>query len=65
MILKKSLKSGQASLEYFLIFAAILGLTLLSASTFFPAVRRTIQGGSGRTGFFQKVSTGLLTADQG
>jgi len=39
MSLKNNLRIGQASLEYFIIFAVIAGLTLLSAATFLPQVR--------------------------
>jgi len=42
MNLKKNLKA-QASLEYFIIFALLASLTILSLSSFWPKVRGTSQ----------------------
>ncbi|MDD2679211.1 MAG: hypothetical protein PHO03_00195 [Candidatus Omnitrophica bacterium] len=50
---------GQASLEYFIIFAIIAVLTILSFSTFLPKVKEAIQGSSAKTGFFQKAATAI------
>jgi len=50
MSLKKNLKTAQASLEYFIIFALIGGLTILSASNFLSGARQ-----SGRDLFFKAV----------
>jgi putative endonuclease len=36
--------TGQASLEYFILFAIIAGITILSFSTFLPKVWESIQG---------------------
>jgi hypothetical protein len=44
MSLKNNLRIGQASSEYFIIFAVIAGLTLLSAATFLPQVRDAAEG---------------------
>ncbi len=44
MSLKKSLKIGQAALEYFILFSVIAVLTILSVSTLFPNVQNTLQG---------------------
>jgi len=48
--------SGQASLEYFILFAIIAVLTILSFSSFFPKVKEAIQG---KDGFFQKAATAI------
>ncbi|MCX5703994.1 MAG: hypothetical protein NT066_05865 [Candidatus Omnitrophica bacterium] len=53
MSLKKSLKTGQVSLEYFILFSIVAGLSFLSISTFYPRVRQAIQGSETETGFFQ------------
>ena len=55
----KSLPSlaGQASLEYFILFAIIACLTILSFSSFLPKVKEAIQGTSSKEGFFQKAAT--------
>ena len=57
----KSLLSlaGQASLEYFILFAVIACLTILSFSSFLPKVREAIQGSSSKDGFFQKAAKGI------
>ena len=71
MSLKKFLKmtlmkKAQASLEYFIIFSAIVGLTLLSTSTFFTKAKETLLGkgdGNGtlvEKGFFQKAVDRLI-----
>lgn len=56
MGLKKNLKLGQASLEYFILFAVIAILTILSFASFFPNLQATIQGTSTTTGFFQRAA---------
>ncbi len=53
MSLKKNLEKGQASLEYFILFAVIAILTLVSLSTFYPQVKNIIQG---EQGFFQRAA---------
>ncbi len=71
MILKKSLRrgqaprrcSGQATFEYFLIFAAVLMLGFLSASTFFPRVRDAVQGSPSGAGYAQKAFNAIINAD--
>jgi hypothetical protein len=50
MSLKKNLKTAQASLEYFIIFALIGGLTILGTSTFLSGARQ-----SGQDLFFKAV----------
>ena len=57
----KSLPSltGQASLEYFILFAIIACLTILSFSSFLPKVKEAIQGTSSKEGFFQKAAKGI------
>lgn len=51
------LKTGQASLEYFILFAIIAVITILSFSTFLPKVKEAIQGSDNKAGFFQKAAT--------
>ena len=53
------LKKGQASLEYFIIFAIIAVLTILSFSTFLPKVKEAIQGSNTTEGVFQKAATAI------
>lgn len=55
MSLKKYLKTkiGQSTLEYFILFSIIAGLSLLSITTFYPRVRAAIQGTETERGFFQ------------
>jgi Flp pilus assembly pilin Flp len=50
------LKKGQAALEYFIIFAIIAVLTILSFSTFLPKVKEAIQGSDTKKGFFQNAA---------
>jgi len=70
MILKKSLKmkhkflTGQAVLEYFIIFAAIGILGLISVSTFLPKMRVAIQGSATQDGYFQNAVNRIINADQ-
>lgn len=54
MNLKKNSKTGQASLEYFILFSVITLLTLLSLSSFFPKVQATGEG------FFQSAVQRLI-----
>jgi Flp pilus assembly pilin Flp len=51
------LKKAQAAVEYFIIFAIIAVLTILSFSTFLPKVKEALQGSSAKEGFFQKAAT--------
>ena len=65
MNLKKSLKSqGQAALEYFILLAIIMGLSLISLSSFFPKVRDAVQGSQAEEGYFQKATDRIIYADQ-
>lgn len=59
MSLKKFLKmtlkkKAQASLEYFIIFSVIAGLTLLSLSSFLPKVKTTGEE------FFKKAAERII-----
>ncbi len=67
MILKKSLKRGQATLEYFLLFTAVIFLTLLTLggtiNSFFGSVRDTAQGTSATPGYAQKGFDAIINAD--
>jgi len=56
MSLKNNLRIGQASLEYFIIFAVIAGLTLISAGTFLPQVRDAAEG------LFKKAAGRIVNA---
>jgi len=47
MSLKKNLKTGQAALEYFILFALIGTLTVLISSTFFRDVANGAMGWGG------------------
>ncbi|MCX5695856.1 MAG: hypothetical protein NTW18_04225 [Candidatus Omnitrophica bacterium] len=49
--------TGQAAVEYFILFAIIACLTILSFSTFLPKVKEAIQGSSEKEGLFQKAAT--------
>jgi len=49
--------TGQAAVEYFILFAIIACLTVLSFSTFLPKVKEAIQGSSEKEGLFQKAAT--------
>lgn len=65
MNLKKSLKSkGQAALEYFILLAIIMGLSLISLSSFLPKVRDAVQGSETSEGYFQKAMDRIIYADQ-
>ena len=50
-------RKAQASLEYFILFAIIAVLTILSFSSFLPKVKEAIQGSETKEGFFQKAAT--------
>ncbi len=71
MILKKSLKtkhkliSGQAALEYFILFSAMLAIGLVSVSTFLPKLRETIQGNETQQGYSKAVADKIINADGG
>jgi len=43
LCLREKMQKAQASLEYFIIFAVIAGLTLISAATFLPRVREAAE----------------------
>lgn len=62
MSFKKCLKTGQASLEYFILFSIVAGLSLLSLSSFYPKVREAIQGSETKEGFFQIVNKRIADA---
>jgi hypothetical protein len=49
--------TAQASVEYFILFAIIAVLTILSFSSFLPKVKEAIQGSEQKEGFFQKAAT--------
>ncbi|OGX19789.1 MAG: hypothetical protein A3K83_07290 [Omnitrophica WOR_2 bacterium RBG_13_44_8b] len=57
MSLKKNLKTGQAALEYFILFALIGTLTILSVSTFF---RDAANAGMGWGGLQQRAMEKIL-----
>lgn len=62
MSLKKNLKIGQASLEYFIVFAIVAVITILSFSSFLPEVRKAILGANNTTageGLFQKAAKNI------
>jgi uncharacterized protein (UPF0333 family) len=63
MILKKCLIRGQASFEYFLLFTAIIAISLLSFSVFYPQIRTIVQGDGVTSGYFGNVAKGLIEAD--
>jgi hypothetical protein len=52
---------GQASLEFFLLLAAIAVLTVISSQSLWPTVRDALQGSNG---FFARAADGLVNADQ-
>ncbi|MBL7152050.1 MAG: hypothetical protein ISS89_05660 [Candidatus Omnitrophica bacterium] len=56
MLKHKSL-TGQASLEYFIIFSVIALLTILSLSSFFPRIQQAMQG---EAGYFQKAAEEII-----
>jgi|GEM_PF-2106188 len=47
------IKIGQSTLEYFILFSIIAGLSILSLSSFYPKVRAAIQGTEEQEGLFQ------------
>lgn len=51
-----SYQAAQASLEYFILFAIIAVLTILSFSSFLPKVKESIMGSAQKDGFFQKAA---------
>ena len=57
-------RKGQAALEYFIIFAAIGILGLISVSTFLPRMREAIQGSATQDGYFQNAADRIIKADQ-
>lgn len=61
MILKKFLKTGQATLEYFILLALVAGITLVSVNTFLPKLRETLQG-TGQGGYSKKVADRIIGA---
>lgn len=63
MKFKKNLKSktGQASLEYFILLTAIVMITLISQSTFLSGLREKIQGSGG---FFSNAAGRIIEADK-
>ena len=71
MILKKSLISGQATFEYFILFSVIIALSLVSLSVFysgtFPSgqkgIRDIVQSNAANTGYAQRGIDAITTAD--
>ena len=58
---RRVLRRGQAAIEYFVIFAAIIAFAVISAERLWPQVRDSLQG---PTGFFGRAATRLVEADQ-
>jgi hypothetical protein len=54
---------AQSSVEYFILFAIIAVITILSFSSFLPKVKETIQGSSTKQGFFQKAATEITNTN--
>lgn len=66
MSLEKRLKTkGQAALEYFILFAIIAGITLLSLTTFLPAVKNSAETvfQKGADAIINEAPDSLLTYD--
>jgi len=61
--IKYSILKGQAVLEYFILFAAIGVLGIVSLSTFFPKIRDVVQGTASQQGYFQKAANAIINAD--
>lgn len=59
-ILKKSLISGQATLEYFVLLALMLSIALVSTSSFLPKMRGIIQGDSTQVGYSKQVANKII-----
>ena len=61
-------RRGQAAIEYFAIFAAILAFAVISAGKIWPQLVSSLQGtsvqGGAGDGFFQRAATALVEADQ-
>ncbi len=55
MSLKKCIKKGQASIEYFIIFTVTAGIVLLSLGPFTQYIREKFQGTSSSDGAFQRA----------
>ena len=69
MILKKSLKRAQATIEFLLIFTAVAAYCLLSknlscSAYFFPRARAAAQGTAATPGYAQKAFDAIINADQ-
>lgn len=59
-ILKKSLIRGQATLEYFILLALMLGIALVSTSSFLPKMRGIIQGDNTQVGYSKQVANKII-----
>jgi len=53
--LKHKFLTGQASLEYFILLAVIVAITILAGNTFLANLSATIQGTSTTKGVFQRA----------
>lgn len=60
----KARRKAQSSVEYFILFAIIAVLTILSFSSFLPKVKETIQGSATKQGFFQKAAVAITNTEQ-
>lgn len=58
---------GQATLEYFIIFAAIAAVMLISSMKLWPRIRDRLQGtgANGEGGFYYEAGSRLVGADGG
>jgi uncharacterized protein (UPF0333 family) len=65
MLLKKSLisRQGQAALEYFILFAVIVSITLVSLSTFYPQFKDAVFGDGVSDGYVVSALKGIMNAD--
>ena len=63
MILKKSLITGQATFEYFILFSVIIALSLVSLSAFFPRIREIVLSNGSNTGYAQRGIQAIIDAD--
>jgi len=56
LLLKHKFLTGQASLEYFILLAVIVAITILAGNTFIANLSATIQGTSTTKGVFQRAA---------
>ena len=52
---RKAYLTGQAVVEYLLVFAALAVITVLSLSAFYPKVKEIAQGSEDKPGLFQEA----------